>query len=77
MLVEGYYSTIARDYKYKIHGTLLLLAGIDLISGMIYYKVFGKHKSWEFIQFLKELEVIYPKEKIKIARLKQTFSEAF
>ncbi|PAV12659.1 hypothetical protein ASJ81_19945 [Methanosarcina spelaei] len=24
------------------------------------------HQSWEFIQFLKELELIYPKEKIKI-----------
>lgn len=65
MLVEGYYSTIARDYEYKRHGTLLLSAGIDLISGKINYKVFGEHKSWEFIQFLKELEVIYPKKRSK------------
>lgn len=66
MPVEGHYSTIARDYEYKRHGTLSLLAGIDLISGRINYKVFEQHKSWEFIQFLKELELIYPKEKIKI-----------
>jgi transposase len=66
MPVEGHYSTIARDYEYKRHGTLSLLAGIDLISGRINYKTFEKHKSWEFIQFLKELELIYPKEKIKI-----------
>jgi transposase len=66
MPVEGQYSTIARDYEYKRHGTLSLLAGIDLISGRIHYKVFEKHRSWEFIQFLKELELIYPKEKIKI-----------
>jgi transposase len=37
-----------------------------LISGRIHYKVFERHRSWEFIQFLKELELIYPKEKIKI-----------
>ena len=66
MPVEGYYSTIARDYEYKRHGTLSLLAGIDLISGRITYKVFEQHKSWEFIQFLKELELIYQEEKIKI-----------
>lgn len=63
---EGYYSTIARDYEYRRHGTLSLLAGIDLTSGRINYKVFGNHRSQEFIQFLKELELIYPKEKIKI-----------
>jgi len=66
MPVERHYSTIARDYEYKRHGTLSLLAGIDLISGRITYKVFEQHKSWEFIQFLKELELIYPEEKIKI-----------
>lgn len=66
MPVEGHYSTIARDYEYKRHGILSLLAGINLISGRINYKVFEKHKSWEFIQFLKELELIYPREKIKI-----------
>jgi transposase len=37
-----------------------------LISGRIQYKIFEKHQSWEFIQFLKGLELIYPKEKIKI-----------
>jgi len=66
MPVERHYSTIARDYEYKRHGTISLLAGIDLISGRITYKVFEQHKSWEFIQFLKELELIYPEEKIKI-----------
>lgn len=37
-----------------------------MISGRIQYKIFEKHQSWEFIQFLKGLELIYPKEKIKI-----------
>lgn len=66
MPVEGYYSTIARDYEYKRHGTLSLLAGIDLISGRICYKVFEKPKSCDFIEYLKELESIYPEEKIVI-----------
>src|SRR5674536_213741 len=59
MPVKGNYSTIARDYEYKRHGTLSLLAGIDLISGRIYYKVFEQHRSCEFIEYLKEL-VSYP-----------------
>ncbi len=66
MPVEGRYSTIARDYEYKKHGTLSLLAGIDLISGRISYKIFENHRSCEFIEYLKELELTYPEDKIKI-----------
>ena len=66
MPVEGHYSTIARDYEYKRHGNLSLLAGIDLISGKIHYKAFEKHRSCEFIEYLKELKLIYPEEKIVI-----------
>jgi transposase len=66
MPVEGHYSTIARDYEFKRHGNLSLLAGIDLISGKIHYKVFEKHRSCEFIEYLKELKLIYPEEKIVI-----------
>jgi putative transposase len=66
MPVEGHYSTIARDYEYKRHGTLSLLAGIDLISGRIYYKVFEQHRSCEFVEYLKGLESTYLEEKIII-----------
>jgi len=66
MPVEGHYSTIARDYEYKRHGTLSLLAGIDLISGGIYYKVFEQHRSCEFVEYLKGLESTYLEEKIII-----------
>ncbi len=66
MPVEGHYSTIARDYEYKRHGTLSLLAGIDLISGRVYYKVFERPKSCDFIEYLKELESIFPEEEIVI-----------
>lgn len=66
MPVKGHYSTIARDYEYKRHGTLSLLAGIDLISGRVYYKVFERPKSCDFIEYLKELESIFPEEEIVI-----------
>lgn len=66
MPVEGHYSTIARDYEYKRHGTLSLLAGIDLISGKIYYKIFERPKSCDFIEYLKGLESIFPEEEIVI-----------
>jgi len=66
MPVEGQYSTLARDYEYKKYGTLSLLAGIDLISGRISYKIFENHRSCEFIEYLKELESLYPEEKIEV-----------
>jgi transposase len=65
MPVEGHYSTIARDYEYKRHGTLSLLAGIDLISGRINYKVFGNHRAGNSFNSLKNLSYL-SKEKIKI-----------
>src|SRR5450631_3096701 len=32
----GAYATFARDYEYKRHGTLSLLAGIDLLTGRVH-----------------------------------------
>lgn len=61
------YSTWAKDYEYKRHGTLSLLASIDLISGKVYGKVFDKHRSSEFVDFLKGLNQEYASDKpIKI-----------
>lgn len=65
MPVEGEYPTISRDYEYIRYGTLSLLAGIDLLTGIIHYQVREKHRSSEFIDFLKEMDSYYPKE-IKI-----------
>lgn len=65
MPVEGEYPTVSRDYEYIRYGTLSLLAGIDLFTGTIHYKVRDQHRSIEFIEFLKELDSYYPK-KIKI-----------
>lgn len=65
MPVAGEYPTVSRDYEYKRFGTLSLLAGIDLLTGIIHYKIYEKHRSIEFIEFLKEMDSYYP-EKLKI-----------
>ena len=65
--VPGKHPTIARDYEYKRHGTLSLLAGIDLLTGVITATVENRHRSIEFIDFLKNVDANYPKtHKIKI-----------
>lgn len=37
----------------KRHGTLSLLAGIDLLSGKVHALVRDRHRSREFVEFLK------------------------
>ena len=60
-------STIMRDYEYIRHGTLSLLAAIDLLTGEAIPLVSSTHKSSDFIHFLKLLDEKYPKkDKIRI-----------
>src|ERR1700759_1849490 len=56
----GVHATFARDYEYKRHGTLSLLAGIDLLTGKVHALVRDRHRSREFIEFLKCLDAAYP-----------------
>ncbi len=56
----GRHATFARDYEYKRHGTVSLLAGIDLLTGQIHALVKDRHRSREFIEFLKLLDAAYP-----------------
>src|SRR3989442_3919356 len=56
----GVHATFARDYEYKRHGTLSLLAGIDLLTGKVHALVSDRHRSREFIEFLKRLDAAYP-----------------
>jgi transposase len=58
--VPGTYATFARDYEYKRHGTLSLLAGMDLLTGKVHALVKDRHRSREFIEFLKLLNAAYP-----------------
>jgi len=56
----GIHATFARDHEYKRHGTLSLLAGIDLLTGKVHALVHDRHRSREFIEFLRLLDAAYP-----------------
>jgi len=56
----GKHSACRRDHEYKRHGTVSLLAGIDLVSGKIHALVKDRHRSREFVEFLKLLDAAYP-----------------
>src|SRR6476620_4739669 len=58
--VPGVHATFARDHEYKRYGTLSLLAGIDLLTGKVHALVRDRHRSKEFIEFLKLLDARYP-----------------
>jgi hypothetical protein len=51
--VPGKQVTISRDYEYARHGTVSILAGIDLNSGHIYALTEDRLRSVEFIALLK------------------------
>ena len=56
----GVYATFAREHEYKRHGTVSLLAGIDLVTGKVHALVKDRHRSREFIEFLELLDAAYP-----------------
>jgi transposase len=58
--LPGRHATFARDHEYKRHGTLSLLAGIDLITGKVHALVKDRHRSREFVEFLSLLDTAYP-----------------
>lgn len=59
--------SIMRDSEYKRHGTLSLLAGIDLLTGRIIAEITERHRSMEFVNFLKTMNEVYAeKEKIRV-----------
>src|SRR2546430_7593908 len=55
----GVHATFARDHEYKRHGTVSLLAGIDLLTGKVHALVKDRHRSREFIEFLKLVDTAY------------------
>ncbi len=59
--VVGKHAAVGRDYEYVRHGTVSILAGIDLHSGQIFANVEDRHRSLEFIALLKRLDDHYPK----------------
>jgi transposase len=58
--VAGKHSAVGRDYEYKRHGTLSILASLDLHDGHIVARVEDRHRSKEFVALLKDLDAYYP-----------------
>lgn len=60
--VPGKHSCVSRDHEYVRHGTVSLLAGIDLLTGQVHGMVADRHRSREFIEYLKIVDAEYPPE---------------
>jgi transposase len=58
--IPGKHAAIGRDHEYIRHGTVSLLAGIDLLSGEVLGLVRTRHRSTEFIEFLELADAHYP-----------------
>jgi transposase len=58
----GVHATFAREHEYKRHGTLSLLAGIDLLTGKVHALVRDRHRSREFVEILELLDAAYPSD---------------
>lgn len=65
--VPGKHPAVQREQEYIRHGTLALLCGIDLLTGKILAHVEPRHRSREFIAWLKHADAAYPNDwKIRI-----------
>jgi transposase len=62
--VPGKAPSVGRDYEYVRHGTVSIMAGIDLHSGHIFANVEDRHRSIEFIALLKQIDAHYPQDAI-------------
>jgi transposase len=58
--VPGRHADVGRDYEYIRHGTVSILAGVDLHDGHIIAQVHDRHRSREFVELLKEIDAYYP-----------------
>uniref|UniRef100_E6PJV0 Transposase of ISCARN21, IS630 family n=1 Tax=mine drainage metagenome TaxID=410659 RepID=E6PJV0_9ZZZZ len=62
--VPDKYAGIGRDHEYVRHGTLSILAALDLHTGEIIANVESRHRSVEFVALLRRLDEHYPPEAI-------------
>jgi transposase len=62
--VPGKHAAVGRDHDYVRHGTVSILAGVDLHDGHIIAQVHDRHRSREFVELLQEIDAYYPAEGI-------------
>ena len=61
------HKSFARDHEYARMGTVSLLAGMDLVTGVVHASVEKRHRSREFVELLKRLDAAYaPQTAIKV-----------
>src|SRR6266581_523694 len=60
--MPGKHPAVSRDHEYKRHGTLSILASLDLHDGHVVARVEERHRSREFVALLKDLDAYYPPE---------------
>ncbi len=58
--VPGKHSSVGRDHEYVRHGTVSILAALDLHTGDIIANVELRHRSVEFVALLQRLDQHYP-----------------
>ncbi len=65
--IPGKHKNWGRDHEYVRHGTVSLMAAIDLLDGHVHGQVVDRHRSREFVAFLKSLDEHYnPEMKIRV-----------
>lgn len=62
--VPGKHASIGRDHEYIRHGTVSILAALDLHTGEVIANVELRHRSVEFIALLRRLDEHYPSEAV-------------
>jgi len=54
------HATFTGDHEYKRLGTVSLLTGINLVTGQVHALAKERHRSRQFVEFRKLLNVAYP-----------------
>ena len=57
----GKRAAVGRDHEHVRHGTATLMAGLDLPTGHVHGAVADRHRSREFVDFLRQLDRACPK----------------
>ncbi len=58
--VSAQHPACGRDHAYKRHGTLSILASLELHDGQVVARVEERHRSREFVALLKDVDAHYP-----------------
>jgi transposase len=59
---SGLHQAFGCDHEYKRHGTVSLLAGIDLLTGQVHALVKDRHRSHASVEFLQLPDCAYPSQ---------------